>query len=160
MDRKTKFFVTLLIFLLGIAGVMYLGRLANEPNSTSEWYKSLNKSPLTPPGAVFPLAWWIIYFLMALAGATLYCAKKTSKRAVALALWGIQLLFNVLWSFFFFTFKNPLLAVFDIAFLWVAVILSVITAFRVSLATGWYLVPNALWVSFATYLNIMIVVLN
>ncbi|MCH9630203.1 MAG: hypothetical protein S4CHLAM37_01970 [Chlamydiia bacterium] len=160
MDKKTKFFVTLLVFLAGIAAIMYIGRLASQSAEIEAWYSSLKKPASTPHEYIFPLVWWILYFMMALSASILFCRPKTSKRAVALTFWGLQLFFNVLWSFFFFTFRSPLLAVFDIGFLWVTVILAVITAFRVSRSAGWFMIPNALWVSYAVYLNIAIVVLN
>ncbi|PCI95115.1 TspO protein [Candidatus Aerophobetes bacterium] len=160
MDRKTKFFVTLLVFLAGIAVIMYLGRLASQSTEIETWYASLKKPALTPHEYIFPLVWWIVYFLMALSASMLFCKPKTSKRAIALTFWSLQLLFNILWSLCFFTFRSPLIAAFDIAFLWITVIIATITAFRVSRGAGWFMIPNALWVSFAVYLNIAIVVLN
>ena len=32
----------------------------------NEWYAALNKPPLTPPAAYFPIAWGILYSLMAI----------------------------------------------------------------------------------------------
>lgn len=159
MDKKTKFFITLLVFLAGMAFIMYLGRLTTGEH-IEQWYESLNKPPMTPHEYTFPLVWWIIYFLIALGGAILFCKPPSAKRAIALTFWGLQIFFNLAWSFCFFTFKNPLIAAFDIVFLWVTSMLAIITAFRVSRAAGWYLIPNGIWVSFAVYLNIAIVVLN
>ena len=37
-------------------------------NGNSAWYKSINKSPLTPPGWVISSVWAILYALIAISG--------------------------------------------------------------------------------------------
>ena len=38
----------------------------------NDWYKTLNKSPYTPPSKVFSIVWIILYSLMAYSYYTLY----------------------------------------------------------------------------------------
>jgi benzodiazapine receptor len=98
---------------------------------------------------------------------------------IALAIFIIQLILNILWSAVFFGLKSPLgglivialLAVFFglksplgglivIALLWVAILLTILSFFRLSRAAGLLLLPYILWVSFAAVLNGAILVLN
>lgn len=75
-----------------------------QRESLEEWYPLLNKSPLTPPGSVFAVAWTILYICMGISiGLVLnsYSLYKT----YFVRLFGFQLLFNFSWSILFFIFR-------------------------------------------------------
>lgn len=100
-------------------------------------------------------------------------ADKKKGIKIALALFGIQLVLNTLWSVIFFGLYSPGGALVEIIFLWLAILATIIafakisppsssiwtTAGRGKLA-AWLLVPYILWVSFAGYLNYSIWQLN
>lgn len=64
-----------------------------------------------------------------------------------------QLLLNVAWSGLFFGLQNPGLAFAEIVVLWLAILLTTISFFRIALLPGVLFLPYLLWVTFATVLN-------
>jgi tryptophan-rich sensory protein len=78
----------------------------------------------------------------------------------ALALFGVQLMLNVLWSLLFFGLKSPGLALIDIGLMLVAIIATMRAFHPIDRWSADLLIPYLLWVSFATVLNASIWVLN
>ena len=134
----------LLCFAPGIIG----GRFG-----PGEWYSHSAKSSLTPPGWVFPIAWSILYLLMAIALFLLWRRTGLAGAPVALAIFLTQLVLNGLWSWLFFGQHRPLAALADLALLWVLILLSVVLFWRHRPAAGALLLPYLAWVSFAGFLN-------
>jgi tryptophan-rich sensory protein len=81
-------------------------------------------------------------------------------RSLLLPLFALKLLLNFLWSLFFFNLHNPLLALIDILALWMLIFVLIAKTSKTSWSTAGLLIPYILWVSFATVLNIAILVLN
>jgi len=119
-----------------------------------EWYQTLNKPFFSPPNFVFGPVWTILYILM---GCSLYLVW--TKRKVPTVFW-VQLFLNFIWSIIFFGMKNPMLAFIDIIVLWVAIILTIKAFSKINKLAGQLLLPYLLWVSFATILNLSLVILN
>lgn len=125
------------------------------------WYASLAKPAFNPPNWVFGPAWTTLYLLLAFATwRILQKPADTPGRSVALAAFGVNLVFNALWSIVFFGLQNPPLALVVVVALLLSVLSVIVTYRRVDPLSGWLNVPYALWVSFATALNIAIVWLN
>jgi translocator protein len=85
---------------------------------------------------------------------------KNKKVKSALTYFSTQLFFNFLWSLFFFGLHNPLLGLLDIVLLLISIILTIIIFYKISKKASYLLIPYLLWVSFATFLNFSIVLLN
>jgi benzodiazapine receptor len=140
------------------AGV--LGALATTP-SIGGWYKGLVKPSFNPPNWIFGPVWTILYLLMGIALFLVWRrGPKTAGVMAALVLFLIQLGLNVLWSILFFGLHQPALAFFEIAALWVFILLTALKFFSLSRPAGWLLVPYLLWVTFASALNFSIWRLN
>lgn len=125
------------------------------------WYVGLVKPALNPPSWVFGPVWTILYALMGVAAFLVWkqgWGRKDVK--VALGFFGAQLAANTIWSIIFFGGRNPFYALIDIVVLWVLVLLTIVTFYRIAKPAAYLLVPYICWVSFATYLNYMIYVLN
>lgn len=137
-----------------------LGNAATLPN-IAPWYDRLAKPPLTPPNWVFGPAWTVLYVLIAFAFyRVLRLPPETPGRGRAIALFFVQLVFNAGWSFAFFGARNPafgLAVILPMELLVVATIWAFRPLDRVAASC---LVPYALWVAFATYLNIGVLALN
>ena len=93
-------------------------------------YPLLEKSPLTPPGAVFPVVWSVLYILMGI-GLALVVYKGGENVPQAAVLWALQLALNFSWSLLFFAGGYYLAALLCLVVLWVA-ILAMIAAFAVT----------------------------
>jgi tryptophan-rich sensory protein len=65
-----------------------------------------------------------------------------------------------MWSAFFFGMQNPLYALIDIALLWLAILATILSFWKISKPAAYLLVPYILWVTFAAVLNFYIWRLN
>lgn len=125
------------------------------------WYATLMKPSFSPPAWVFGPVWTTLYFLM---GISLYriWMKGVKKPIVREALFWffVQLGLNAIWSIIFFGQKNIASAFFDIALLWIAIVITIKKFYRIDRQAAYLLVPYLLWVSIASYLNYSLLVLN
>lgn len=122
------------------------------------WYRGLEKSSLNPPDFVFPVAWTILYVLIALTGWRLWERRNALKWQWAAFV--VYVAFNWSWSFVFFSFKQT-----GSALVWIMVInlLSlalIIGCWRRDRPVALLMVLPLLWTCFATWLNYQIWVLN
>jgi translocator protein len=120
------------------------------------WYDLLVKPALNPPSWVFGPAWTVLYVLMAVAALLVWKKKKWN----ALAVFGIQLGLNLIWTPLFFGLHSPGWAFVDIVLLWAAIVWTIVAFSKVSKTAAWLLAPYILWVSFAAYLNLSVWMLN
>ena len=79
---------------------------------------------------------------------------------MALGVFGTQLFLNAIWSIIFFGLQNPGWALVDIILLWLAIVWTMVVFYKISRPAAYLLVPYLLWVSFASYLNYSIWMLN
>ncbi len=115
-----------------------------------DWYEALRRPPLTPPNWIFGPVWSVLYLLIAIAA---WLVWRAGADRIALALWSGQLVLNALWSWLFFGLQQPGLALIEILGLLVLLAATVRAFSRESRLAGALLVPYAVWVAFASYLN-------
>ena len=139
----------LAVFLIVCAAVAVSGAMFPP----DDWYRSLNRPPLTPPGWLFGPVWTTLYIMIATSGWLIWLSEKTG-RAAALGVYALQLLLNAGWSAIFFGLHRPGLAALEILCLWVSIVATIVAFRRHSRMAAGLLVPYLLWVSFATYLNV------
>lgn len=116
--------------------------------------------PLSPPGAVFPVVWAILYALLGIGAARIWLAPASSNRTRALVLFGLQLAFNFFWSLIFFNLRAFALAFFWLLALWGLILGTICTFERVDKPAARLQIPYLLWVTFAAYLNLGVWLLN
>lgn len=127
-------------------------------SSVSTWYATLAKPSFNPPSWLFGPVWTVLYILM---GIALYLAWTKRKEANGeIAVFTAQLALNMLWSALFFGLRNPSWALIEIIILWVMILVTMMKFYAIEKKAGYLLVPYLLWVSFATVLNVAIVILN
>ncbi|AVI62240.1 TspO/MBR family protein [Halomonas sp. GFAJ-1] len=124
------------------------------------WYRELRKPSWTPPDIVFPIAWGILYLLMAIAVWRVYMADASPLRTAGLVVYGLQLVANAAWSWLFFGRKQMGAALVDIALLLGLITLTIGLFINVSALAAWLMVPYWLWVALALALNTSILRLN
>ena len=153
MSKTVK--IVLAIVLCELVG--FVGSIFTTP-AIPTWYASLTKPGFSPPNWIFAPVWTILFALM---GVSLYLLwEKRKKAKTALIFFAIQLVLNMLWSILFFGLKNPLLALIEIVVLWIFILLTTINSWKISKLAGKLFIPYLLWVSFASFLNLQIVLLN
>lgn len=163
MDEQTRFRRTAGRLALSVLLPLLVGGAAGwaTAQGVRGWYPTLVKPPFNPPAWVFGPVWTTLYILMGVAFFLVWRKKDELPLArLAMVAWGVQLLLNFLWSFFFFWAQAPGWAFLEILLLLGALIWTVVLFFRVSRPAGWLMTPYLLWVSFASVLNVAIWILN
>jgi len=144
----------LVICLLIVIVVASVGGIFTSPAVNSLWYETVKPS-ITPPNYIFPVAWTIIFFLIALAMYFVWInANKKQKKTIAVV-FSINFFFNILWSVLYFGMKNALLAFFDVILLWVSILVMIAALWKIDKKASYLLVPYFLWVTFASVLNFL-----
>ena len=146
-----------------IAGLIALivAMLGMTITEIGPWYHSLVQPRWAPADAVYGVAWTAIYALTAIAGVTGWLAMPTwREREWLLGLFALNGFLNILWSLLFFRLHRPDWAVVEVLALWVSVAALIIVIWRRSMPGAMLLLPYLAWVTFAGYLNMIIVRLN
>lgn len=117
------------------------------------WYAELTKPAWTPPNYIFGPAWTTLYILMAVSAWLVWKKVGFRSAAVPLTVYLLQLFLNALWSYLFFGLHNTGLALINICFLWLAILMCTILFYRHHRIAAYLLVPYLIWVSYAAALN-------
>lgn len=150
-----------LVAAVGVSlGAGVIGSLFTAP-SIPTWYATLVQPAWNPPAWIFAPVWTTLYILMGVAAFLVWQGGQERREVrAALGLFIGQLALNALWSILFFGLHAPGTAFLDIVLMWLAIVATMIAFARVSRKAAYLLVPYLLWVSFATYLNCAIWLLN
>lgn len=148
-NMNTKEILKLAGYIILIPVIGFITSLFFEARN---FYTGLNLPPLAPPHIVFPIVWVILYALL---GAALYYIIR-SKNTTNLILFITQLVINFLWSFVFFNFELFILSFIMILIIFVLTVMIIIYDKRLI----YLLTPYLLWLIFAGYLNLGIIILN
>ena len=142
-----KYILPLLVILTSV-----IGSLANIYINYDDWYSGLIKSSLNPPSYIFGIVWPILYAIMA------FVSFKIAEKISTLFI--MQLIFNAAWSWLFFYFHAPVIALLDISIL-ILLNQKILIILREESKLLFYLyLPYLIWLSFAAFLNASIIFLN
>ena len=142
-----KYILPLLVVLASI-----IGSVANIYINSDNWYEELIKSPLNPPSYIFGIIWPILYIIMGVVS-----FKIADKIAI---LFIMQLILNATWSWLFFYFHAPIIALIDIGILIYLNQKILMIIKDESLALFYLYLPYLVWLAFAAFLNASIIWLN
>lgn len=121
------------------------------------WYDDLKQPGFTPPNWLFPVAWSVLYLVIA------YAASRVANlpgAGVALGLWATQIALNAVWSPVYFGLRRMKAALIIIGFLWLTVAGTIVAFWALDPVAGMILIPYLIWVSFAGFLNFSFMRLN
>lgn len=135
----------LLLVLVASTGAIF------EPGS---WYEALAKPAWTPPNWLFPVAWTILYMLIAVAGWLVWREVGFGAAALGFAFYFLQLALNAAWTWLFFGMHRMDLALADVAGMWLAIAATIVAFYAIRPGAAWLLVPYLAWVSYAGALNL------
>ena len=146
------------IIICQLAG--FIGSFFTTP-AIPTWYATLNKPSFTPPNWLFAPVWTTLFVLMGIS-AFLVWRKGLNNRQVkiALGIFGVQLILNILWSAMFFGLRSPIAGLIEIVILWIAILLTILIFLKISMTAALLFIPYILWVSFAAVLNFSLWRLN
>jgi tryptophan-rich sensory protein len=156
--QNNFFKLTISVFIAEMAGV--IGSIFTS-SAINGWYANVIKPELSPPNWVFGPVWTTLFALMGIA-LFLVWKKGLNKKSVRVAIWifAVQLVLNILWSLIFFGLRSPRGAFVEIIILWLGILATIVFFARVSKPAALLLAPYILWVSFASCLNFAIWTLN
>lgn len=148
-----KSFLSLLVFLALVVAAASSGALFMP----GPWYATLSKPSWTPPDWAFPVAWTILYLTIAIAG---WLVWRSGGWTTAIAIWGVGLVLNALWSYIMFGRQDIFTALIDVSGLWLATAAFAIAAWPLDHRASLLFLPYLAWVSFAAALNFAVWRLN
>jgi benzodiazapine receptor len=150
INKITKIVIALIICLM----VGYSASIVTRP-SVESWYPTIIKPGFNPPNWIFMPVWTLLYILMAVAAGLVWDKIKEQNQEVKVALgfFLIQLTLNAIWSYIFFGLKNPMLALIEIALLWLMIYETYLKFTKINKTAGYLLIPYMAWVAFAGILN-------
>jgi benzodiazapine receptor len=136
--------------------------------SVSTWFQTIEKPSFSPPYWLFGPVWTTLYVMMGVSlflvwratGSTTFPEYRRTRKVAAFIAFGIQLILNVLWSFLFFGLRSPQLAFVEIIILLISIVATIVIFCRISKLAAILMVPYAGWVTFASFLNLQIWLLN
>lgn len=149
MSKQT---IALLAFVGICFGASAIGGLVTSPEING-WYATLRRPSFAPPGEVYAPVWSLLYFLMGVSAWLVWRIRGIADASTEFALFGTQLILNVLWSVLFFGLHLPGWALVEIALLWLAILATGIRFSQVTRLAGWLLAPYFAWVTFSFVLN-------
>lgn len=153
-----KRFLPILSFVVISFAVGYLSSVIQGP-SMQEWYPSLLKSSLNPPGIVFAIVWPVLYLLMGISAGMIW-NMRSIYTWLTIFLFFVQLGLNLLWSVTFFGMQAPVVALVVLTLLFVAVLMYMAIAYMQRHLVAYLNIPYLLWLLFALYLNGFVVLYN
>lgn len=150
--------------ILPVAATAIVGSISTQAEIPS-WYAGLNKPWFNPPNWVFPVAWTILYAMIAvslwrLLGARPAIGPKLRGWQLALVAFATQLALNAAWTPVFFSAHAIGAGLVVVVALLVMVLWTIRLALPIDRPAAWLLVPYAAWVAFASLLNAAILRLN
>lgn len=160
------------IIVCEFAGI--LGSVFTSP-SIGKWYTTLQKPFFNPPNWIFAPVWTLIFLMMGIAFYIVWekgwqvknkilvypkFLSNFSGKKKTISIFFIQLFLNVFWSFLFFGWHNIGFAFIELLILWVAILLTIVSFYRISKKAAYLLYPYLAWVTFAGVLNFSLWVIN
>lgn len=130
---------------------------AVSKSEIKNWYAALNRSPLTPPNYIFPVAWTILYIFMAISGWMIWKSSPFTHLNMIKNFYVIQMFLNWSWTPIFFNFHLTGLSLVVLIVLDGLIVGIVWLAYPKLKKVSILMMPYLVWLFFATYLNAYIV---
>ncbi len=155
MNAENKNYLSLLIWIVALIAIgSVIGSLTKPEIST--WYSTLNRSTLTPPNYVFPVAWTILYGIIGACGCLIWRASSFPKHTAIKTLYVTQLILNWSWTPLFFLYHLTGLSLVVLISMDILVCALIWLAYRKMKAVSLLMIPYLSWILFASYLNFYI----
>ncbi len=152
MTSPVIFAVVYTILVAGMGG--FLTKLG-------PWYYALRYPSWKPPDWLFGPAWTVILGLACTASIIAWdILPNAALRSVVTAVFILNGLLNMLWSLLYFRLERPDWAVIEVSLLQLTNLALIALLAPYSTEAALCMVPYAVWVAFAGYLNLTVVRLN
>ena len=148
-------FIVPLIMILG-----FLSGVVSGSGEENNWYQMLEKPSFQPPGYLFGIVWTILYCMIGFAFAIIVSARGAKLQILAIILFIVQFILNLLWSPIFFGQHQVTTALYLIILIWTFAVATTYIFSKIRALAAWLMIPYLLWLTFATALNYQIDSLN
>lgn len=129
--------------------------------STYTWYRKLQKPKWAPPSWLFGPVWTVLYIIIAISFGKVFVMLADHQITWTIAApFILNLIFNFAFTPIQFRLKNNELATADILLTLATLIWAMIVIYPHSHWVTYLQIPYLLWVSFASFLQINITLLN
>jgi translocator protein len=139
-------YLSLLVFI----GLVSCAAVTGAAFPTGPWYEALNRPWWTPPNWLFPIAWTILYVMIAIAGWRVW---KVDGIGLALSVWAVGLVLNAAWSWIMFDQHEIGWAMVDLTLMWLSIVAFIWLAWPLDRTAAYLFLPYLVWVSYAGALN-------
>ncbi len=149
--------------IVGAAVVLLCGFFSSLAAGSAAQYRELEKPAGSPPAFLFPLVWTFLYLLIGGAAGAVACSKERAlagDRFRGLAAFGLMMILNFIWAPLFFGAGAYLTAFLDVAAMIVLTFFCAVYFGRVYLVSALAMSAYLLWLFYAAYLNLGILILN
>jgi benzodiazapine receptor len=157
--KRFAFFPFLINMLIPMVFAAGGGLLTSAALHT--WYPGIQKPSFNPPNWLFGPVWSSIFVLM---GISSYLIWQKRARIIhfprTIAIYFIQLVLNLTWSFLFFYTHLIAAALAEMITLLLVIVINAVVFYKIDKTAGLLFIPYFLWVSFATFLTYNIFILN
>lgn len=157
MDKKGKLLCYSWIGIALLTGLLS-GLLSRS--GVEGFRQTVTQPPLSPPAAVFPVVWTVLYALMGYGAARVCMMEASPYRSRGLNLFVAQLIVNFFWSLIFFNLQRFGFAFFWLLLLWSLVAGMIYSFYKTDRLAALLQLPYLTWLTFAAYLTAGIWVLN
>lgn len=155
MNTKNRNYLILIVWIVALIVIgVAIGSLTRPEIGT--WYSHLNRSQLTPPNYLFPVAWTILYGIIGACGWLIWRIYSIPKLNIIKILYLTQLILNWSWTPLFFYYHLTGLALVVLVAMDILVLALICLARQKMKTISLLLVPYLLWILFASYLNFYI----
>ncbi|MDX2050636.1 MAG: TspO/MBR family protein [Rickettsiaceae bacterium] len=155
MNQVTKTQLSLLIWIVLLITIGAVIGSLTKPEINS-WYSTLNRSTLTPPNYVFPVAWTILYGIIGACGWLIWRPEAFPKLSIIKTLYVTQLILNWSWTPLFFHYHLTGLSLIVLVTMDILVVTIIWLAYQKMPAVSLLMIPYLSWITFATYLSFYI----
>jgi tryptophan-rich sensory protein len=149
-------------FIIAVVWGVAVGGGGAFLTALTPWYHDvLQKPSWQPPDWLFGPAWTLI---LALASWSLFLALRHARdwnsRVVLIWLFVVNGIANLAWSPLFFRLQRPDWALCEVPLLWLSILIPIVALRPISGKASLLMAPYLAWVSFAAFLNLVIVRMN
>ena len=128
---------------------------------TYDWYQQLIKPSWSPPAWLFGPVWTVLYLLIIISFGRVFQLAWQKQIGLMVALpFGLNIIFNLIFTPLQFGFKSNGLAALDILLVLVTLIWAMLAIWPHARWITYIQIPYLLWVAFATVLQLTITYLN
>ncbi len=136
-----------------------LGFIGSLVGNVQNGFQGIVKPSFTPPEIVFPIAWIILYILMGIS-TYLILESKGQNKEKGLILYGVQLILNASWTYFFFNLNWFLFSFILVIIILILVIYMIKEFHKINPLAAYLQLPYVLWLIFAAILSYNVYLLN